>query len=190
MLVFHKVWVRWCEGFWVLSLDLKDLKLRSWNFVFNGETQFWGIVFSTSKAFFLNGIPSPIYREGVRSVWREKEGLSLIKWWRSKACSKVEHVRQELSASNLVCTPTQFVCILAWKGRDKDGLIKVVVVLAFKHFGKIFTFEHNSGLITWDIFPTKLTCKCVLEFFAMSLGSNEIRTCEFGGLVHQNAKTI
>lgn len=54
------------DGLWALGLNGNGLELENGNFVFNGGPQFSSRVILDLQAWFLQGIPSPIYMEGVR----------------------------------------------------------------------------------------------------------------------------
>lgn len=173
------------EEFWVLGLDWNGPELKKCNSIFNGGMWFQSRVILAFEAWEMYGIPYFIYNNGDGSVWWENERGLMVELEEDKMG---DLWRKGGYGSDPFSPSTQFVFILAWNWRDKDFSNIDVLTFIFNHFGKNLTFYIASGLITWAMFPTKLTCKHVLEFFGMCLGSEGINTKWLNDLVHQKCK--
>lgn len=72
------------EGVWMFKWDGDGLELKNWYSNLEGEMWVCNNGSLALEAWLMHGTPSPIYREGVGVVRREKWGCFFKKGWSSK----------------------------------------------------------------------------------------------------------
>lgn len=137
------------DGFWVLDLNWNDLELEKRNSIFGEETQFCSWVILDFEALLSDGLPFPIYREGVGMFrWENERGLIRVWMW-LEACLKVGFFGKTLACSNQVCTPNHMVVLLSIKQVQQSALIWPAIGLSFYTFWEISEFCMWLGFLIW-----------------------------------------
>lgn len=120
----------------------------------------------------MKGEPSPIYKERVWMVWRERNEVLLqigrwLKawlWW--------------------IVGDTKWLCFDLAFSSGQLVLNQSCVGFAFCHLGKNSTFHMGSSFLIFEVSMSKLTSKHTTLPYAVYLGTIGIRLDWFGDLVH------